>query len=312
MKIQFQIPMQKKVDAASEMVWITFDDEKISGQLSFFAKHCWTPKNVLLPHTHTSYEFIYIVGGEGTIFSRGIGYKLTDGDILIVEPNTEHEGVANPENPFELFTMGYNFNRERMQADPAVFGVDRVFWKLYELYTNKTRLPIIRSQHQLKTVLFRMMDEISDSLLCREEMIRAYLLEIFILLIRKVAEAIDIKGVSLEGKEAVDKARDFIRSHFQEPLDLDRISGHVCLSSSHFSRLFKIETNFSPVEYLNYIRIEEAKRLLIYSDLTLTEIANRVGLNSIHYFSHKFKKKEGIGPLDFRREKKRLLFYKSR
>jgi two-component system response regulator YesN len=143
-------------------------------------------------------------------------------------------------------------------------------------------------------------------------MIRAYLLEIFILLIRKVAEAIDIKGVSLEGKEAVDKARDFIRSHFQEPLDLDRISGHVCLSSSHFSRLFKIETNFSPVEYLNYIRIEEAKRLLIYSDLTLTEIANRVGLNSIHYFSHKFKKKEGIGPLDFRREKKRLLFYKSR
>ena len=39
--------------------------------------------------------------------------------------------------------------------------------------------------------------------------------------------------------------------------------------------------------------LEQAKKLLIYPDLTLTEIANRVGFNSIHYFSHKFKKMRG-------------------
>jgi AraC-like DNA-binding protein/mannose-6-phosphate isomerase-like protein (cupin superfamily) len=307
MKVDFSIPMQK-VGVPSEQTWVTFDDEEISGKLVFLCKHWWTPQNVLLPHTHNVCEFTYIVGGEGSIFSRGVEYKLSAGDILVVEPNTEHKATAHPKNPFELFTMGYDFHQERMQADPAVFGVDRIFWKLYEIYANRTRMPIIRGQHDIRNVLFKLMDEISDPQICQKQLIRAYLLEIFVLLTRKVTELIDVNEMKIEGKEPIHKAKEFIRTHFHEPLDLEAISSHVYLSPSHFSRLFKVETRLSPVEYLNHVRIEEAKRLLIYSDLTLTEIANRVGINSIHYFSHKFKKMEGVPPLEYRRAKKEILF----
>ena len=169
-------------------------------------------------------------------------------------------------------------------------------------------MPIIRAQHDLKNVLFKLMDEINDPQICQKQLIRAYLLEIFVLLTRKVAELIDVNEMKIEGKEPVNRAMEFIRTHFHEQLDLDAISGHVYLSPSHFSRLFKVQTRLSPVEYLNHARIEEAKKLLIYSDLTLTEIANRVGINSIHYFSHKFKKMEGVSPLEYRRAKKEILF----
>ena len=308
MKIQFEVPMHKKVDHKSERIWVTFDGKEVSGKLIFLGKHWWTPQSVLIPHTHSAYEFLYIVGGEGSIWSRGIECKLVAGDILVIEPYIEHEGIAHPENPFELFSIGYDLNRDSMQADPAVFGVDQVFRKLYEIYTNKTQLPVIKGNYQIGDMLFKLMDEINDSQLCREEIIRTYLTEILILLIRKVAEVLDTRNVNLNGKESVIEAKDFIGSHFHEPLALERIAKHVCLSPCHFSRLFKLETGLSPVEYLNHVRIAEAKRFLIYSDFTLTEIANRVGINSIHYFSHKFKKMEGVSPLEYRREKKRLLF----
>ncbi len=286
-----------KIDTSPERIWITLESEEISSKLVFLCKHFWASQNVLLPHVHTSYEFIYIVGGQGSIRSRGIEYKLSCGDILVVEPNTEHEGVAHPENPFELFTMGYDFNRDRMQADPALFGVDRVFLRLYEVYTEKTQLPIIHDRHHIAKVLFTVIDEIIDTKLCREE------------LIRNLAEFVDAKELSLDGKESVEKAKQFIRAHYSEPLTLEEISNFVCLSLSHFSRLFKNETTFTPIEYLKAVRIDYAKKFLIYSDLNLTEIAARVGFNSLHYFSHCFKKSEGISPLDYRRDKKRLLFH---
>lgn len=297
-----------KADTSSERTWITFDAEEISNKFAFFGKHSWTPKNIMLPHIHTAYELQYFVGGEGAIFSRGIEYKLSRGDILVMEPNTEHEGIAHPENPFELFFMGYDFNPHKMVQDPAMFGVDQLFLGFYEAYKSKMQLPIIRDRHGIGQVLFKLIHEINDTQLCRKELIRAYLLEIFILMIRNLAEFIDKREVSLHGRKSVEKAKEFIKTHFHGPLTLEEISGYVCLSPSHFCRLFKNATTLTPIEYLNAVRIENAKKFLIYSDLTLTEISSRVGFSSIHYFSHYFKKKEGICPLDYRRDKKRLLF----
>ena len=295
-----------KIDTSSERLWISFEDEQVSNKLLFFGKHCWTSLNVMLPHVHASYEFIYIIGGEGSIFSRGIEYKLSSGDILVMEPNKEHEGVANPENPFELFFMGYDFKKESSEFNQAIQGLDRIFLKVYEIYVKRDQLPIIQGQHRIGQLLFNVLDEINDTKLYREELIRTYLNEIFVLLVRKVAEFIEIKEVGLDENESVKKAEELINARFYEPLTMEKIAGYVCLSPSHFSRLFKSKKKFTPIEYLHSVRIENAKKLLIYSGLTLTEISNRVGFNSIHYFSYYFKKKEGVGPLEYRREKKKL------
>ena len=297
-----------KIDTSSERTWIAFNDEEISSRFVFFGRHFWSSQNVMLPHIHTAYEFIYIVGGEGSVFSRGIEYKLSQGDILVIEPNTEHEGSAHPENPFELFFMGYDLSQRTMGADQVVSSVDQIFLRLYQTYTNKAHFPIIRDHHDIDQILFKVMDEINDRQPCREEIIKTYLSEIFILMIRNLAEFVDMNELSLNGRESVGKAKEFMRSRFHDCLSLRKISDHVCLSPSHFSRLFKKETTYAPIQYLINIRIENAKKLMIFSDLSLTEISSSVGFSSIHYFSHCFKKRERICPLDYRRNKKKMLF----
>ena len=72
------------------------------------------------------------------------------------------------------------------------------------------------------------------------------------------------------------------------------------LSYSYFSRVFKRIMGRSFNEYLNYIRLSEAKRMLISTNSDITEIAMDTGFATSSYFIDKFKKSEGITPKKFR------------
>lgn len=75
----------------------------------------------------------------------------------------------------------------------------------------------------------------------------------------------------------------------------------VNMSESYFSHLFKKETGSSFVDYVNSVRIERAKQLLLQTNLKIYEIADRVGVDNANYFSLLFKKMTGVSPADFRK-----------
>lgn len=71
-------------------------------------------------------------------------------------------------------------------------------------------------------------------------------------------------------------------------------------SATTVHRLFKKATGMSPMQYLIDIRIREARNLLSYSDMSVKEIAYKIGFNDPYYFSRLFKKKVGTSPAAFR------------
>jgi AraC-like DNA-binding protein len=292
-----------EADKSPERLWLVLEGEGVSSNLIFLCKHFWNVQHVLTPHAHAAHEFIYIVGGEGEINSNDVEYRLTHGDLLLVEPESVHKGAAHPENPFELLTLGYNFSADRVYADPALFGLDSIFLEHYYAYKRKTKAPLIHNCERIQNVLFNLLDETIDNQRCRKELMRAYLILFFTFLIRKLEPYIDSDPASPDVAEAIIKAKKYIQSHFHEPITLEDIAQVACLSQSHFCRLFKQETSFTPIEYLSSVRLENAKTLLLYSNYTLTEIADRVGFSSIHYFSRCFKKYEGVSPLLYRQTK---------
>lgn len=77
--------------------------------------------------------------------------------------------------------------------------------------------------------------------------------------------------------DAVAQAVRFIDSHLTEELPVRSIAAHVNLSTSHFSRIFRASTGFSPHEYIMLHRIDEAKSLLHSTGLSVSEIAFRAG-----------------------------------
>jgi len=95
-------------------------------------------------------------------------------------------------------------------------------------------------------------------------------------------------------------AKLYIDDNFNESIDLDRLSREACLSRFHFHRLFTRIYRLTPHQYLTRKRIEQARKCLAGYELTITEICNEVGFESIGSFSTLFKKEIGHAPTHYR------------
>lgn len=101
--------------------------------------------------------------------------------------------------------------------------------------------------------------------------------------------------------QTITLAKQYIDSHYGEPISLDDVAAAVNLNASYFSSYFKKETGSNFVDYLNQFRIDKAKALLINSSLSISTICEMVGLNNARYFSKLFQKIVGLKPSVYRR-----------
>ena len=105
-------------------------------------------------------------------------------------------------------------------------------------------------------------------------------------------------------ESVVERAKKYIQDNFRKDISLEDVSQKVDISSYYFSKVFKEETGENFIEFLTKLRMEEAKRLLEESDLSIKEVCSEVGYSDPNYFSRNFKKYAGITPTEAR-EKRR-------
>ena len=120
----------------------------------------------------------------------------------------------------------------------------------------------------------------------------------------KLAEILPALTVA-EGSpdDPIQLAIQYIRAHYQEEISLERVARAVALSPAYFSRLFQKRTGSGVREYIIWLRIEAAKFLLKETLLPVGEIAEAVGYQDANHFSVVFKRKVGVPPNHFRKEK---------
>ena len=92
----------------------------------------------------------------------------------------------------------------------------------------------------------------------------------------------------------------YIEQGYKEKLTLSTLSKEFSLSESYISRLFKNELDCKPSEYINNVRISAAETLLRATDMSVSEIAERVGYSDVYYFSKTFKRLVGCSPSKMR------------
>lgn len=97
------------------------------------------------------------------------------------------------------------------------------------------------------------------------------------------------------------QAKEYINAHYRDMLSLDIVGGAVGLNPAYLSSLFKKETGMSFADYVTKVRIKAAQKLLLQTDLSLSEISERVGISDPKYFSRVFKKEIGMKPSDYRK-----------
>jgi two-component system response regulator YesN len=114
--------------------------------------------------------------------------------------------------------------------------------------------------------------------------------------IHKHAKNIDYIACS----RLISDALSVIHNKYQEKLSLSMVANAVHTNPSYLSRKFSDEVGVSFSDYLIDYRVEVAKTLLRSGELTISQISERVGFNTLHYFSAIFKRKVGVTAKAFR------------
>src|SRR5215510_12362506 len=101
-------------------------------------------------------------------------------------------------------------------------------------------------------------------------------------------------------RRAVERVITTARGRLCEPISLHDMSRVAYLSTFHFNRVFHQITGLPPAKFISAMRLDEAKRLLLNTHLSITDICFEVGYNSLSTFTRRFTQRVGLGPREFR------------
>eukprot|EP00831_Metopus_contortus_P001045 TRINITY_DN10378_c0_g1_i2.p1 TRINITY_DN10378_c0_g1~~TRINITY_DN10378_c0_g1_i2.p1 ORF type:complete len:215 (+),score=36.48 TRINITY_DN10378_c0_g1_i2:161-805(+) len=146
--------------------------------------------------------------------------------------------------------------------------------------------------------LNRIIEEINNRNTGFELVAKTALLELLLLSGRISVKVTD--NVFSSHHQAVHRAFDYMEKHFAKPLTLSVLAREARMSQSYFCRKFKAITALTPWECLTQLRLEKTKELLLSTDLSIEEIAQKTGLCDGSYLTKTFKKQERTTPQQFR------------
>ena len=110
-------------------------------------------------------------------------------------------------------------------------------------------------------------------------------------------------GEVVKKKKTFSLALDIILERYTDPyFTVSEISEGIGISDVHLRRIFSASVGMSPIKYINYLRIEKAKNILLTTDYTVEKIAALCGFADQYYFSRIFSKAVGVPPSKYRVE----------
>lgn len=107
-------------------------------------------------------------------------------------------------------------------------------------------------------------------------------------------------GQKKHADEPVKKAQEFIETNITEKIFIEQLASKFAIGKRHFERRFKMATNNTPLEYMQRVRVEAAKKQLETSSKNVSEVMYEVGYTDSKAFRTVFKKITGLSPVDYR------------
>ncbi|MCL6604392.1 MAG: response regulator [Paenibacillus sp.] len=103
-----------------------------------------------------------------------------------------------------------------------------------------------------------------------------------------------------QDRDPIASAQRYVELHFRHPLTLKDVADEVFLNPAYFSTLFKQRTGITFIEHLTYIRIEEAKKKLAFTNEKIGVIADETGFTNVRHFNRVFRTLSGLSPKEYR------------
>lgn len=238
----------------------------------------------LIRNNYNSLLITHIINGTFTFVKDGKHITARAGDTVILDCYKPHEYYTN--DSFESIWI-------------HISGANS-FDLFEEIEKGDGNLVKCRDIHHVKKLLFRIYDSISGVNPPSELNMSLDIYKLFAELLNPQS----IKSKS-EGnyEENIQEIQNYIAENLNEKLTVQGLADKTLMSISHFSRVFKQQTGFSPYEYVLLTRLNKAKYLLQKTEMSVAAIAYETGFNSESNFICFFTENEGVSPGKFRKLK---------
>lgn len=255
------------------------------GELTSLKRHTSERENL------SSFLFFIVTNGSGTVYYGNATYEVNAGDCVFINCMNAygHTSSAN------LWTLKWvHFYGTNMNA-------------IYDKYKERGGKVVFKAPDPL--IITTLIDEIhsiaESSSYLRDMEIHEKLSSLLLNIMKEswnkgISE--DESEYSTEKRSDIRYIREFIEKHYNEDIKLDHLAETFNISKYYLSHIFKEQYGISVNSYVINMRITKAKHFLRFTDLTTTEIANRVGYEDVNYFIRTFKKIENITPGEYKKK----------
>lgn len=251
--------------------------------------------------SHDFWEFLYVDKGQAEVMADTEGYQLEQGEIIFHKPNEFHSVWANGKIAPNLIVMSFVCNSPTMK-----------------FFENK----ILRAGDEEKDILANIIkeransfngrlnqfvtedDKKHDALFGSQQLIKLYLELLLITFIRNNSSVKNQERISFITRRRVEddlinRMISFMKQNINKNLTIDDFCEEFSLGRTRIKNLFKEKMDAGIIQYFRFLKIEEAKQLIREENYNFSEIAEKLGFSSVHYFSNVFKKTTDMTPSEY-------------
>lgn len=251
-------------------------------------------------HIHSEFELLKMLDGHTEFYIYGKEYKLESGDVIFVNSRVPHSTAIHKDSAAFFIQFHTNIhpddNEIRMSKYLSRFiNVANADVVVFKCGTDINRsisdcLDIIRTEYTKKENSY-------------DIFIKGYIYNILATLYRN---GIIVHPESFFETGSVKKVLpvlEYIDENYSSQLTLSQMSELINVNEFYFCRLFKKTFNIPAVQYLNFVRVCKAEKLLLSTDKTVSEVAFETGFSSVSYFTRIFKKYKYCTPGEYKKIK---------
>ncbi len=256
--------------------------------------------------SHDFWELVYADKGQILCEAEEKIFPLNEGEILFHKPNEAHSLRANGLVAPNVFIISFVCKSESVRFfENRKLKLDKRFLRfIYAIIEESKRtFDLPYSDPALKK-----MKLLAAPALGGQQMIKNYLEILLISIMRNETEKPDTEIVFLPreslGERVSEQVAKYLQTHVYEKLDVADVCAALHYNKSYIFRQFKQATDCSVMAYFVKLKIEESKRLLRETSLSVSEIANRLSFDTPNYFSKVFKKHTGYTPMRYKKMRK--------
>lgn len=258
-------------------------------------------------HTHEFVELIFIAEGKCTHYVDDQVYEAVPGDLIFVNYGQTHRFVE--ESPILYYNLLYVpefFSEELINSDNIyeIFAIS-LFREFEEKLPKRSPMQMVSFRGNEFSEIHKMVESMYAEFTQKEVGYRSVLNGYSRVLFSRILRKLNCEDERKDTKRCLNRLTEeclkYIDSKCFEKISLQEIAEKTFYNPSYLSRMFRQYCGISLSEYIKEKRIEEAKRLLLGTELSIEEIMNRVGYTDRKQFYKCFKEISGQTPAQFRK-----------